>query len=319
MNAHATVWPKKRRELHNHHMDSTIWNDFQFRDDDIVVATYAKSGTTWTQQIVAQLLFNGAEDMNVSEMSPWLDLRVPLKEVKLPSVEAQQHRRFLKTHLPVDALVFSPKAKYIYIGRDGRDVIWSMYNHHANANQTFYEVLNETPGLVGPRIDRPPASIRQYFHDWLEGDGHPFWSFWENIRSWWEIRHLPNVLLLHYSSLKADMPGEIRRIADFLSIPIDEDRWPAILEHCSFEYMKAHAAQTAPLGGAIWDGGAETFIHKGTNGRWRDVLTREESTAYEALALLYLGPDCARWLATGNTAEQAVSSYGRRAAASLTL
>ena len=51
----------------------------------------------------------------------------------MPLVEAQTHRRFLKTHLPVDALVFSEKAKYIYIGRDGRDVVWSLYNHHANA------------------------------------------------------------------------------------------------------------------------------------------------------------------------------------------
>ena len=57
----------------------------------------------------------------------WLDLRVPPKAVKLPVVEAQTRRRFLKTHLPLDALVFSPKAKYIYIGRDGRDVVWSMY------------------------------------------------------------------------------------------------------------------------------------------------------------------------------------------------
>ena len=68
-------------------------------------------------------------------MSPWLDLRVPPKAVKLPLVEAQTHRRFLKTHLPVDALRFSPKAKYLYIGRDGRDVVWSMYNHHVNANE----------------------------------------------------------------------------------------------------------------------------------------------------------------------------------------
>ena len=45
------VWPKKRRELHNHHFDSTIWNDFKFRNNDIVIATYAKSGTTWMQQI----------------------------------------------------------------------------------------------------------------------------------------------------------------------------------------------------------------------------------------------------------------------------
>ena len=75
------------------------------------------------QQIVAQLIFNGEEDLPVAEMSPWVDLRLPPKEVKMPMIEAQEHRRFLKTHLPVDALVFSPKAKYIYIARDGRDVV----------------------------------------------------------------------------------------------------------------------------------------------------------------------------------------------------
>jgi aryl sulfotransferase len=68
-------------------------------------------------------LFDGAENLDVPEMSPWLDLRVPPKEEKLTTVEAQTHRRFLKTHLPVDALVFSPQAKYIYIGRDGRDIV----------------------------------------------------------------------------------------------------------------------------------------------------------------------------------------------------
>jgi aryl sulfotransferase len=299
MNQQAAWWPRKERELHNHHMDSTIWNEFRFRDDDIVIGTYAKSGTTWTQQIVGQLVFSGAEGVNVAELSPWVDLRLPARAEKLAAIEAQQHRRFLKTHLPVDALVFSPKLKYIYVGRDGRDVIWSMYNHHANANALFYQFLNETPGRVGPPIERPPASIRQYYHDWLDRDGYPFWSFWENIRSWWAVRHLPNVLLLHFSELKADMPGGIRRIADFLEIAIDPATWPAILEHCSFDYMKRHAAESAPLGGIIWDGGAETFINKGTNGRWRDVLSAGDSRKYEELALRELGPDCARWLATG--------------------
>lgn len=112
----------------------------------------AKSGTTWVQQIVAQLLFNGKEGLPVAEMSPWMDLQVPPKEVKLPTVNAMEHRHFLKTHLPVDAPVFSPKAKYIYIGRDGRDVAWSMYNHHATANEAWYAALNETPGQVGPPI-----------------------------------------------------------------------------------------------------------------------------------------------------------------------
>jgi aryl sulfotransferase len=257
------AWPKKTRELHNHHFDSTIWNGFQFRHDDIIISTYAKSGTTWMQQIIAQLLFGPDPDLEVAEMSPWLDLRIPPKEVKLPMVQAQTHRRFLKTHLPLDALVFSPEAKYIYIGRDGRDVVWSLYNHHANANQLWYEALNDTPGRVGPPIEPPPADIRQYFREWMERDGHPFWPFWENVRTWWEFRDLPNVLFVHFTNLKRDMPGEMRRIAAFLDVPIDETQWETILEYCSFEWMKSHATKSVPLGGAFWDAGAQVFINKG--------------------------------------------------------
>jgi aryl sulfotransferase len=292
-------WPKKKREFHNHHFDSTIWNDLSFRDDDIIIATYAKAGTTWMQQIVAQLLFDGDPDLEVAEMSPWLDLRVPPKEVKLPMVEAQTHRRFVKTHLPVDAFRFSPKAKYIYIARDGRDVVWSMYNHHANANQTWYEALNDTPGRVGPPIGPPPDDVRQYWHDWMTRDGHPFWPFWENIRSWWQIRNLPNVMLVHFTNLKRDMPSEIRRIAAFLEIPINESRWNAMLEHCSFKWMKQNASKSVPLGGAFWEAGAEVFINKGVNGRWSDSLTPEESPEYERRAEAELGVKCARWLAAG--------------------
>lgn len=293
------TYPVKTREMHNHHFDSTIWNDLTFRDDDIIISTYAKSGTTWMQQIISQLLFNGDENLEVAEMSPWLDLRVPPKAVKLPMVEAQTHRRFLKTHLPVDALVFSDKAKYIYIGRDGRDVLWSMYNHHANANDGWYKALNDTPGRVGPPILRPTPSITQYFHDWLDQDGQPFWPFWENVRSWWAIRDLPNVHIVHFAKLKHDMPGEIRRLAAFIETPIDESKWDQILHHCSFDYMKANATKSVPLGGAFWDGGAATFIHKGSNGRWREVLTADEIAKYEQRAARELDKDCAHWLASG--------------------
>jgi aryl sulfotransferase len=293
------TWPVKTREFHNHHFDSTIWNDFDFRDDDIVISTYAKSGTTWVQQIVSQLIFDGAEGLPVADMSPWMDLRVPPKQIKLPEVAAQQHRRFVKTHLPVDALAVSLKAKYLYIGRDGRDVVWSLYNHHVNANAFWYEALNDTPGRVGPPIAPPPESIIQYFEEWLARDGHPFWPFWENIRTWWEIRDLPNVMMLHFADLKADMPGQIRRVAEFLGTPIDEAKWPAIVEHCGFDYMKANATASVPLGGAFWDGGAQTFVHKGINGRWVDELSPEHNRAYEAKAVEMLGADCANWLANG--------------------
>lgn len=291
--------PEKTRELHNHHFDSTVWNDFKFRGDDIVISTYAKSGTTWMQQIISQLLFDGAEDLPVAEMSPWVDLRVPPKEVKLEALEAQTHRRFVKTHLPVDALVFSNEARYVYLARDGRDVVWSLYNHHANANALWYELLNDTPGLVGPPIDPPVEDVREYFLEWLEKDGSPFWPFWQNIKSWWDIRHLDNVKMLHFSDLRKDMPGEIRGIAEFLEIPIKEESWQDILLHCSFDYMKKNATQSTPLGGAVWDKGAEVFINKGTNGRWKDLLTDEDNSRYEERAEKELGTECARWIASG--------------------
>jgi aryl sulfotransferase len=105
--------------------------------------------------------------------------------------------------------------------------------------------------------------------------------------------------MIHFEDLKRDMPAEIRRIAAFLGIPIDDDRFPAIVEHCSFDYMKRNAARSAPLGGAFWDGGAATFINKGTNGRWRETLTAEDVARYEERARAELGEECARWLANG--------------------
>lgn len=297
--AAAIAWPVKTREIHNHHMDSTVWNDFKFRDDDIVIATYAKSGTTWTQQIVSQLLFGGTEGHSISELSPWIDLRIPPREFKFAALDAQAHRRFVKTHLPVDALVFSPKAKYIYIGRDGRDVIWSLYNHHINANAKWYGAINDTPGRVGPPIAPPGKPVEDYFADWLEKDGYPFWSYWENVSSWWKIRELPNVKLIHFNDLKADLSGQINGIADFLSVELDPANLERVTSHCTFGYMKTHAAEAAPLGGAMWQGGGETFINKGTNDRWRKTLPEALSAAYEARAVKELGPDCARWLRNG--------------------
>ena len=234
--------PLKTREIHNHHFDSSLWFGYPFRDDDIVIATYAKSGTTWLQQIVGQLIFGGDPDLAVAELSPWLDLRVPPREVKWEALAAQQHRRFVKTHLPVDALVFSPTAKYVYVGRDARDVVWSLYNHHANANAGWYAALNDSPGRVGPPIAPPPADIGHFWWVWFVGDGYHFWTLWDNVRSWWAARDQPNVMLLHFEDLKRDMSGEMRRLAQFLDVAVDDARWNDIVDFCSFVWLKANAA-----------------------------------------------------------------------------
>jgi len=293
-------WPKKTREMQTSMIDSTYWNDFEFRDDDIIVGTYQKAGTTWVQQIIAQFVFNGeTEGMPVGDISPWLDLRLPPLEAKLPDIIAQKHRRFLKTHLPVDALVYEPKAKYIYIARDGRDIVWSLFNHHHALNDVFYDGIASLPNF-GPLLPRPETEdVREYFLAWLAGDGHPFWPFWENIRTWWETRNLPNMYFLHFQNLVDDLEGTMRKIAAFLDIPIDESKWDLMVHHCGFDYMKKNATLSTPLGGVIFTGGADSFIFKGINDRWRDTLNTADIEAYEGRALAEVGPECAHWLATG--------------------
>ena len=291
-------WPRKTRELHNHHFDSTIWNDLSFRDDDIVVATYGKTGTTWMQQIVGQLIFRG-DDAPLWDSSPWVDMRpVPL-EIVLETIEAQKHRRFLKTHLPIDALVFSPKAKYLYIVRDGRDTAWSLYNHHAGFTDQAYPMFNNVFGREGPPLEPPAGDVVQYFHEWLTGGGLPLGvSFWEHVQGWYNARHLPNVLLVHFNNLKADLPGQMRRIAAYLGIEIDESRFPAMIEHCGIDYMRREAS-AAPVLDMIFKNGSTTFFNTGTNGRWKDVLTAADLRKYDEVVRANLTPDCARWVATG--------------------
>jgi len=293
------TYPKKTRDLHNMLMDSTRWDGFELRDNDIVIDTWAKSGTTWTQQIVSQLIFNGAVDLPAMDLAPWLDLRaIPLDEI-IAGLEAQTHRRFIKSHLPADALDISPKAKYIFLARDGRDVIWSWYKHLLHMTPQFFDMINDTPGRVGPPIELPTGDVREFFHDFLKKDGLHDWSYWAHIQSWWDIRNVPNVRLVHYNNLKADMPGEIRNMAEFLEIEIDEERWPDIVEHCTFDYMKSIAPTLSPMLNDLFEGGLKNFVYKGTNGRWRDILTPEDIRKYEKVVSENMTPDCAHWHATG--------------------
>lgn len=297
---YTTLIPHKIREVHNHHFDSTVWNDFVYRDSDIVIGSYAKSGTTWLQQIIGQLVFKGSEKVNVSQISPWLDFRGVPKDVKLNIINGQKHRRFIKTHLPLDALPYNQNVRYIYIARDGRDVAMSMFNHHYTATDEWYNLLNNTPGLVGapiPRIDNNP---RKFFLDWLYRDGYPWWSYWDNVESWWNYRDCENILIVHYNDLLFDLPGQVQRLSDFIGESLDADQLQNLLRHSSFAFMKSHANEIAPFGGIFWHEKGDDFIFKGTNGRWKGVLTDADSHMYESIASEILGNECANWLFYGS-------------------
>jgi len=281
-----TAWPVKTGELKHPLMDSTRWNNFPFRDDDIVVATYSKSGTTLTQQILAQLILDADPGVFGCDVSPWPEAGP--EGLMLERAAAQTHRRFLKTHLPLWNLVYSPRAKYITVGRDPRDVAWSLHNHFMGFNPEVARQLEIPP---------PNPNVRLFYLDFLKGRVQDL-PYWPHIQSWWDVRALPNLLTLHYADLISDMPGQIRRIARFLDIALDESRLTLMVEHCSLRHMRKVCAASEAINHAFRDG-AETFINKGTNGRWRDLLTQADIDLCDQIAARELTPDCASWLRNG--------------------
>jgi len=290
--------PQQLRVVQNHTLDSTRWRDFPFRAGDIVISSWAKTGTTWLQQIVGQLIF-GPSDLRLGDVSPWIDNRLYSRKQLYRRLNLQTHRRFVKTHLPADALPLSPGARYLYIARDGRDVAWSWYHHHRNLTPGVYEITNSLGGRVGPPLEPPIEPFEAFFENWLAQDGFPLWPFWSHVSSWWEAQEHANVMLVHYSDLKADVPGQIQRIADFLGIACDPEKRDEVVLRSSFEYMKKNATEILSSFQTAMSGGAATFLRGGTGGGWRESLSAESVARYEAEARRHLPEKCLRWLEGG--------------------
>ena len=297
------------RIYQNHHLDSTRWNEFRPRPDDIVITTAYKAGTTWMQAIVAQLLFGEALPAPLGTLSPWLDLRiVPLATV-LQGLQGQTHRRCIKTHLALDGVPMYSEVKYIYVGRHGPDVFMSLWNHYSGYTDSMRALLANPEGLVGPPQPPCPTELRQLWQEWSckgwfawESDGYPYWSMLHHVRTWWDVRHEPNVLFVHFNDLLADLDGEMRRVADFLELKVPVADWHARVQAATFAAMKVNAEQYVPGMGHAFEGGAQRFLHKGSNGRWVDVLTPADLELYDTRVREQLSPPCARWLEHGGPA-----------------
>lgn len=299
--------PERTREYRNHHLDSTRWDRVVPRDDDVVITTAYKAGTTWTQRIVAALIL-GAGPVDLRAVSPWIDARFmgPL-EPMLESIEAQRHRRFLKSHLALDGLRYFPNAKYLVVGRDTRDVFMSFWNHYSSYTDLAYELFNDAQ-RPGPELPHAPDTPRELWSRWIaegwfewEPDGWPFWSHHHHLATWWASRDLPNIMFVHYGDLLADTESEMRRIAKFLDIEIEEDMWPALVAVVDIDAMRGEARGDDDPSSMIFQGGAARFFFKGTNGRWRDALTDDDLALYDNAAST-LDPTLRIWLENGRHA-----------------
>lgn len=310
MSRHEIRLPKVEHSYEHHHLDGPRWAKFVRRPDDIIIATSYKAGTTWMQTIIANLLFSdGNLPGPVQDVSPWLDFRMAPADNIFETLDAQSHRRFIKTHLPLDGIPYFTDVQYVVVGRDARDVFMSLVNHYGNYNPKIIDMMNTVPGRTWDVLEPYDGDIHKLWKNWMtkgsfpwELDGFPYWSHLHHVQTWWDFRHLPNIHFAHYQDLTNDLDGEMRRIADVLNIVVPEEHWASVVTAAKFETVKKNPEKVlADRVNFSFRGGAQTFINKGTNGRWRDVLSKEELALYDAAADRVLSHECRLWLENGGS------------------
>jgi aryl sulfotransferase len=289
----------------NDEEDSARWLGFPYRDGDIVISTRSKTGTTWMQMICALLIFQTPDlPEPLSALSPWLDHLIRSRDDVYAVLEAQQHRRFIKTHTPLDGIPLDRGATYIVTARHPLDTAVSLYYQGDNIDRAKVRALTGAPEPTTPPKPRKPL------HDWLlsyiTGDSPP-WVVRTHPREdldslpglmWhlsdaWARRAEPNVLLVHYDELQADLAGQMRRIAGRLGITMPDQAWPALVAAASFDSMR-RGAEAIVMPGIMKSNAA--FFRRGTSGAGREVLSEAELAMYHERVKGLAAPDLLDWL-----------------------
>ncbi len=290
--------------------DSSRWERFPFRAGDIVISTPPKCGTTWTQMICALLIFQNAElPAALTTLSPWLDMRLrPLDDV-LRIYGAQTHRRFIKTHTPLDGLPSVEGVSYVAVGRDPLDAAVSLDHHHANMDRDVLKsLLAQVPGSetpAEPSAAAQPEDQRGRVLQWIR-DERPAAEYLGSLRGmvWhlrgaWERRNDPAVILVHHRDLSRDLEGQMRHLAERLGIGVAEERWPALVQAATFDRMRARAAELVPDErlGLFTD--VRSFFRSGASGQWATILTEDDLHGYDELLRSLAPPELTAWLRGG--------------------
>ncbi|MEM8618941.1 MAG: sulfotransferase domain-containing protein [Actinomycetota bacterium] len=279
--------------------DSARWLDFNFRSGDIVISTRSKSGTTWVQMICALLIFETPDlPRPLAEMSPWLDWLILPKEDVFASLEAQRHRRVIKTHAPLDGLPIDGRVTYIVVARHPLDAAASLYHQSHNINRQRVAELTANPELAEPKA-LPP--LDDWLRSWIESDAaaqddlDSFKGVFHHLTDAWNRKDESNVVLVHYADLLHDLHGEMQRIAGRLGIDVASERADQLLQAASFESMRANADALAPDPSAVLLDKSR-FFRSGHSGTGTDVLSAAALAAYYSRTSRAAPPDLLAWL-----------------------
>jgi hypothetical protein len=294
--------------------DSSRWEGFEYRSDDIVVCPPSKSGTTWMLTCCAILVFGSPDCFpgGLGDFSPWLDMQFRPKAEVFARYAAQSHRRIIKTHTPLDGLPFDDRVLFIDVGRDPRDAVMSWCEQLADMDMDRAIGLRAASVGMDDLAGQPPRPLPADPAErlWVMlTDESPLPRSPVNLRALlnhhaqaWDLRARPNVAMFHYADLRADLAGQMRRLAELLGVEIDADRFPAQVSQASFDSMKGRAVQSVPENDlAIWSEPSE-FFKRGRVGGWQGLLSEARLTEYDRLVASQVGPELAHWVHHGSGA-----------------
>jgi hypothetical protein len=279
------------------------WRDFPFRPGDIVISTRSKSGTTWVQMICVLLILQDPElPEPLGRLSPWLDWTgAPVEEV-YARLAAQDHRRVIKTHTPLDGIPLDDGATYIVVARHPLDMAVSLYHQGDNIDRPRWRHLTGQSEPTEPPPPRP--SLHDWLLTWIDWEGSPLEQMdslpgvVRHVKDAWARRREANVVLLHYADLSADLEGQMRRLASRLALAVPEDRWPVLVRAAGFAEMQSRAERAAPDPADILKDRAR-FFRRGTSGAGAEELSPAELDRYRSRIRTLLAPEVAHWLHAG--------------------
>ena len=234
--------------------------NFTPRPDDIFIVTYPRSGTTWMQMILYQLTTDGSMEIpHIAEYCPWFESS--LRSAR--GFETRPPPRTFKSHLSYRAIPKGP-CRYIYVAREGRDVVVS--NYHLYRTHVGYQ-----------------GTFAEFFERFMRGKVQ-YGSWFQHVHGWWKHRGDPNVLFLTYEELTRNLEGCIGKIIDFCQFVVPPERLPAIVERCSFNFMKQHERKFDPAFERLWEEGVQlnSFLRKGRVGEGANDLTSEQAARFDA-------------------------------------
>jgi Sulfotransferase domain len=238
------------------------------RPDDVYLASYARSGTTWLQMIVYQLTTDGNMDFNhITEPIPYFErsLGVGRDLNQLPSP------RIFKTHLRFRQL---PKGPYkrIYIARNGKDVVVSCY-YFFRAHSPF------------------KGTFDAFFQNFMVGNVQAG-SWFRHVAEWSAHAADSNILFVRYEDLVNHFELTVRRIAAFLGVSLSPEKFARLAERCSFAFMKQHEAKFGFLQEMMMEFGftGEDFIRQGKSGSGKEHLSPAQEAYFDQAAATVIMP-----------------------------